>query len=49
MVEDDYGLLAQTFRRLGHTLVEDYDVVELAQQLVDSTVALLPITCLPKR
>lgn len=40
---EDYGLLAETFKRLGDTLVEDYDPIELSQQLVDSCVALLPI------
>lgn len=40
---EDYGLLADTFKRLGASLVEDYDPVELSQQLVDSCVALLPI------
>jgi hypothetical protein len=41
---EDYGLLAETFKRLADNLVDDYDVIELSQQLVDSSVALLPVT-----
>jgi hypothetical protein len=40
---DDYGRLAQAFVGLADTLVDDYDVIELAQQLIDSSMVLLPI------
>lgn len=40
---DRYERLANAFVGLADTLVADYDVVELAQQLIDSTMALLPI------
>lgn len=41
---DRYERLANAFVGLADTLVEDYDTVELAQQLIDNTMALLPIT-----
>lgn len=40
---DNYGRLAQAFVGLADTLVDDYDAVELAQQLVDTVVSLLPV------
>ena len=40
---DDYERLARAFSGLADTLVEDYDVIELAQQLIDSSMVLLPI------
>jgi hypothetical protein len=41
---DRYERLASAFVGLADTLVADYDVIELAQQLIDSTMTLLPIT-----
>jgi hypothetical protein len=41
---DNYSQLAKAFVGLADTLVDDYDAVELAQQLVDSSMVLLPIT-----
>jgi hypothetical protein len=40
---DRYEQLAHAFVGLADTLVADYDVVELAQQLIDSSMTLLPI------
>ena len=40
---NDYGRLAMAFVGLADTLVADYDAVELSQQLIDSTMTLLPI------
>lgn len=40
---DSYEQLANAFVGLADTLVADYDVIELAQQLVDSSMTLLPI------
>ena len=40
---DRYERLANAFVGLADTLVADSDVIELAQQLIDSTMALLPI------
>jgi GAF domain-containing protein len=40
---DRYERLANAFVGLADTLVADYDVVELAQQLIDSSMTLLPI------
>jgi hypothetical protein len=40
---DNYERLARAFVGLADTLVEDYDVIELAQQLIDSSMLLLPI------
>ena len=40
---DDYGLLARAFVGLADTLVADYDAVEVSQQLIESSMALLPI------
>lgn len=40
---DRYERLATAFVGLADTLVADYDVIELAQQLIDSTMLLLPI------
>ncbi len=41
---DNYGRLAQAFVGLADTLVEDYDAIELAQQLIESCMVLLPIS-----
>lgn len=41
---DRYEHLAAALVGLADTLVDDYDVVELAQQLIDNAMALLPIT-----
>jgi ANTAR domain-containing protein/GAF domain-containing protein len=41
---DRYERLANAFVGLADTLVADYDVIELAQQLIDSTMSLLPIS-----
>ena len=41
---DRYERLASAFVGLADTLVADYDVIELAQQLIDSTMSLLPIS-----
>ena len=43
-VVDRYERLASAFVKLADTLVADYDVVELAQQLIDSSMSLLPIS-----
>ena len=40
---DDYGRLAQAFVGLADTLVADYDAVEVSQQLIESSMSLLPI------
>ncbi|CAN5682696.1 GAF and ANTAR domain-containing protein [soil metagenome] len=40
---DRYERLAHAFVGLADTLVADYDVVELAQQLVDNSMTLLPV------
>ena len=40
---DRYERLAHAFVGLADTLVADYDVVELAQQLVDSSMTFLPV------
>ena len=40
---DRYERLANAFVGLADTLVADYDVVELAQQLIDNSMTLLPI------
>lgn len=40
---DRYERLATAFVGLADTLVADYDVIELAQQLIDSSMTLLPI------
>lgn len=40
---DRYERLANAFVGLADTLVADYDVIELAQQLIDSSMTLLPI------
>ncbi|SCX07012.1 GAF and ANTAR domain-containing protein [Mycolicibacterium fluoranthenivorans] len=40
---DRYDGLARAFVGLADTLVADFDVIELAQQLVDSAVELLPV------
>ena len=40
---DSYEQLASAFVGLADTLVADYDVIELAQQLVDNSMSLLPI------
>jgi transcriptional regulator with GAF, ATPase, and Fis domain len=40
---DRYERLANAFVGLADTLVADYDVIELAQQLIDSAMTLLPI------
>jgi GAF domain-containing protein len=42
-VVERYEGLAHAFVGLADTLVADYDVVELAQQLVDNAVTLLPV------
>lgn len=41
---DRYERLANAFVGLADTLVADYDVIELAQQLIDDAMALLPIS-----
>lgn len=41
---DRYERLAGAFVSLADTLVADYDAVELAQQLIDNAMDLLPIT-----
>jgi hypothetical protein len=41
---DRYERLANAFVGLADTLVADYDAIELAQQLIDSTMSLLPIS-----
>ena len=40
---DNYEQLAGAFAGLADTLVAEYDVIELGQQLIDSSKALLPI------
>jgi hypothetical protein len=40
---DNYEQLANAFAGLADTLVAEYDVIELGQQLIDSSMALLPI------
>ena len=40
---DRYEQLAHAFVGLADTLVADYDVIELAQQLIDNSMTLLPI------
>lgn len=40
---DSFEQLANAFVGLADTLVAEYDVIELAQQLIDSSMALLPI------
>ena len=40
---DRYEQLAHAFVGLADTLVADYDVIELAQQLIDNSMMLLPI------
>ncbi len=40
---DRYDGLARAFVRLADTLVADFDVIELAQQLVDNAMELLPV------
>jgi hypothetical protein len=40
---DRYERLANAFVGLADTLVVDYDVIELAQQLIDNAMGLLPI------
>jgi hypothetical protein len=40
---DPYERLAHAFVGLADSLVADYDVVELAQQLIDSSMTLLPV------
>ena len=40
---DRYEQLAHAFIGLADTLVADYDVIELAQQLIDNSMMLLPI------
>ena len=40
---DSYEQLANAFVGLADTLVADYDVIELAQQLIDNSMSLLPI------
>jgi transcriptional regulator with GAF, ATPase, and Fis domain len=40
---DRYERLANAFVGLADTLVADYDVVELAQQLIDGSMTLLPV------
>jgi len=40
---EDYARLARAFIDLTETLVDDYDAVELSQQLIDNAMELLPI------
>ncbi len=40
---DSHNLLGHVFTRLADTLATDFDVVELAQQLVESAMTLLPV------
>jgi hypothetical protein len=40
---DNYERLASAFVGLADTLVDDYDAVELSQQLIETTMTLLPI------
>lgn len=40
---DSFELLAKAFAGLADTLVADYDIIELGQQLIDSSMELLPI------
>lgn len=44
---DRHERIANAFVGLADTLVADYDVVELAQQLIDNAIALLPIAAAP--
>ena len=41
---DHYKRLAEAFVGLADTLVDDYDAIELSQQLIDNSMALLPIS-----
>jgi hypothetical protein len=41
---NDYRRLAEAFVGLADTLTDDYDVVELSQQLIDASMVLLPIS-----
>ena len=41
---DNYKRLAEAFVGLADTLVDDYDAIELSQQLIDNSMALLPIS-----
>ena len=41
---DNYRRLAEAFVGLADTLVDDYDAIELSQQLIDNSMALLPIS-----
>jgi hypothetical protein len=45
---DNYEQLANAFAGLADTLVAEYDVIELGQQLIDSSMALLPIASPPE-
>lgn len=42
-MSDSYEQLVDAFVTIANTLVADYDVIELAQQLVDKSMMLLPI------
>jgi hypothetical protein len=44
MTMDNYKRLAEAFVGLADTLVDDYDAIELSQQLIDNSMSLLPIS-----
>ena len=41
---ENYQRLAEAFVGLADTLVDDYDAIELSQQLIDNSMSLLPIS-----
>jgi len=44
MTMENYQRLAEAFVGLADTLVDDYDAIELSQQLIDNSMSLLPIS-----